>query len=131
MRIRNLLIASVITATPVLAIDTPEVSAASWRGNGNCQQIEQAFLNIGASSGVADRFAYSIAPRESGCRAQYVHDHDDWSYSRFGLNGKSASLRRYWMRLCGADVRNHTRNLSVDVRCAYAAFRTLGWRPWR
>jgi len=120
----------------------PEVQAAlasgeheqapepEYSGRGGCDGIYDEMVRQGASSGVAQRFAYRIAPRESGCSPQFVHDHDDWSYSRFGLNGLTAGLRSNWQRLCGADVRSDTKNLSTDVRCALAAYDAMGWRPW-
>jgi len=97
---------------------------------GGCDGIYDELLAQGASSGVAQRLAYSIAPRESGCSPQFVHDGDDWSYSRFGLNGLTANLRTNWMTWCGADVRSDTQVLSVDVRCALAAYDRMGWAPW-
>lgn len=104
----------------------PEPSAS----RGGCDGIYDAFIAQGASDGVARRFAYVIAPRESGCSPQYVHDHDDWSYSRFGLNGLTAALRSNWASWCGADVRSDTANLYVDVKCALAAYHRMGWSPW-
>jgi len=101
-----------------------------YSGRGGCDGIYDEFIRQGASSGVAQRFAYRIAPRESGCSAQFVHDRDDWSYSRFGLNGLTAGLRSNWANWCGADVRSDTKNLSTDVRCALAAYSRMGWRPW-
>jgi hypothetical protein len=105
------------------AIETPAA-------RGGCDGIYDEMINQGASSGVASRFAYRIAPRESGCSPQFVHDHDDWSYSRFGLNGLTAGLRANWMSWCGADVRSDTKNLSIDVNCALAAYSRMGWAPW-
>jgi hypothetical protein len=97
---------------------------------GGCDGIYDELVAQGASDGVASRLAYHIAPRESGCTAQYVHDRDDWSYSRFGLNGINANMRSGWMRWCGADVRSDTRDLATDVHCALEAHARLGWRPW-
>jgi hypothetical protein len=95
-----------------------------------CDGIFDELVAQGASSGVAQRLAYVIAPRESHCAAQYVHDRDDWSYSRFGLNGLTAGLRANWSRWCGADVRSDTVELATDVRCALAAYDRMGWAPW-
>jgi hypothetical protein len=97
---------------------------------GGCDGIYDEMIRQGAGSGVASRFAYHIAPRESGCSPQFVHDGDDWSYSRFGLNGITSALRAGWMRLCGADVRSDTKSLSKDVECALAGYRAMGWAPW-
>lgn len=97
---------------------------------GGCDGIYDELIAQGASAGVASRLAYHIAPRESGCSPQFVHDGDDWSYSRFGLNGLTAGLRSTWYRWCGADVRWDTRILEVDVRCALAAYHHMGWSPW-
>jgi hypothetical protein len=113
----------------MLAEEAPVVEALS-APRGGCDGIYDEMIRQGASDGVARRFAYSIAPRESGCTAQFVHDRDDWSYSRFGLNGITANLRTNWQAWCGADVRSHTANLSVDVRCALAAHARMGWAPW-
>lgn len=99
-------------------------------GRGGCDGIYDELIRQGADPGVAQRFAYHIAPRESGCSAAFVHDHDDWSYSRFGLNGLTAGLRQTWMDWCGADVRSDTQDLSTDVHCALEAHARMGWRPW-
>lgn len=109
------------------AEEAPEAPTAS---RGGCDGIYDEMIRQGASDGVAQRFAYRIAPRESGCTPQFVHDHDDWSYSRFGLNGLTAGLRANWMNWCGADVRSDTKNLSTDVRCALEAYERMGWAPW-
>ena len=117
-----------------LASGAHEQQAAPARrassGGGGCDGIYEEMIAQGASAGVAQRFAYRIAPRESGCSPQFVHDRDDWSYSRFGLNGLTAGLRSNWQRLCGADVRSDTQNLSTDVNCALAAYHAMGWQPW-
>jgi hypothetical protein len=99
-------------------------------GRGGCDGIYDEMRRQGASDAVAQRFAYRIAPRESGCNAAFVHDHDDWSYSRFGLNGLTAGLRANWASWCGADVRSDTKNLSTDVNCALEAYNRMGWAPW-
>ena len=110
----------------------PEEPAAieAPANRGGCDGIYDEFIRQGASHAVASRFAYHIAPRESGCSPQFVHDRDDWSYSRFGLNGLTAGLRSNWQAWCGADVRSDTKNLSTDVSCALAAYARMGWRPW-
>jgi len=97
---------------------------------GGCDAIYDEMVAQGASGATARRFAYSIAPRESGCTPQFVHDRDDWSYSRFGLNGLTANLRANWQAWCGADVRTDTRHLATDVACALAAHARMGWAPW-
>jgi hypothetical protein len=97
---------------------------------GGCDGIYDEFKRQGASEYVASHFAYFIAPRESGCSPQQVHDSDDWSYSRFGLNGITQGLRNYWRGLCNADVRWDTRLLYKDVECARKAQLDLGWAPW-
>jgi len=113
------------------AVQQEEAPAPEARsGRGGCDGIYDEFIRQGASDGVAQRFAYRIAPRESGCSPQFVHDHDDWSFSRFGLNGLTAGLRSNWANWCGADVRSDTQNLSTDVACALAAHARMGWRPW-
>ncbi len=64
-----------------------------------------------------------ISYRESLCKAVAIHDNDDWTYSRFGLNGLTQGLRDEYMRLCGADVRVDTQDLVIDVVCAGRALR--------
>jgi hypothetical protein len=126
MRLRNaavLAVAPVAFLTPGLRDCTPSASP--------CTTIYNEFRRQGASSGVASNFAYHIAPRESGCTPQYVHNSTDWSYSRLGLNaGAHGELVSGWRRLCNADVRWDTRILSVDVRCGLAAYHAYGWSPW-
>jgi hypothetical protein len=113
-----------------LVADAPAEEPAVQTGRGGCDGIYDELIRQGASDGVAQRLAYRIAPRESGCSPQFVHDRDDWSYSRFGLNGLTAGLRANWMSWCGADVRSDTQDLATDVRCALAAYERMGWRPW-
>lgn len=108
----------------------PAAPSSGSTATGGCGGIYNEMRRQGASSGVASNFAYHIAPRESGCSAQFVHDGDDWSYSRFGLNGLTSGLRSNWANWCGADVRWDTRILSTDVRCALAAYHRMGWSPW-
>jgi len=122
---RRLLGASVLV---LLTQCAPECAPQT---RGGCDGIYDELVAQGASDGVASRLAYVIAPRESGCSPQYVHDGDDWSFSRFGLNGINPTLRSGWMRWCGADVRFDTKDLATDVSCALAAFDHLGWTPWR
>jgi hypothetical protein len=117
-----------VAETPPAQEEAPEPEAQS--GRGGCDGIYDEMIRQGASDGVAQRFAYRIAPRESGCSPQFVHDRDDWSYSRFGLNGLTAGLRANWRDWCGADVRSDTQNLSTDVARALAAHARMGWRPW-
>lgn len=131
--IRRLLLAGgalLMLGTALLAVAGP-ASAKTGKSNANCSAIYNEVRRQGGSANVASFLAYRVAPHESGCTAQYVKDSDDWSYSRFGLNGKTAALRAGWKRLCGVDVRSATKNLSTDVRCALAAYRVMGTRPWR
>lgn len=114
-------------SAPAPAAEAPEPVQS---GRGGCDGIYDEMRRQGASDGVAQRFAYRIAPRESGCSPQFVHDRDDWSYSRFGLNGLTAGLRSNWANWCGADVRSDTQHLSTDVNCALEAYNRMGWRPW-
>jgi hypothetical protein len=115
--------------TPAMAVRITTTTQAPPQRPG-CDGIYDEFKRQGASEYVASHFAYFIAPRESGCHPQQVHDSDDWSYSRFGLNGITQGLRNYWMGLCHADVRWDTRILSKDVECARKAQADLGWAPW-
>ena len=111
------------------ASDDGVASPATARSNANCQAIEAEFLHQGAEAGVADQFAYVIAPRESGCIPQLVSTSTDLSYSRLGLNFIGV-MPTYWGRLCGVTDYHATAELSVDVRCGLAAYRALGWKPW-
>jgi len=125
-KLKALILSSVISLPVGIAL-SGEADAYSRK---NCEVIKQEFIRQGASNSTATWFAYRVAWRESGCTPQYVRDHDDWSYSRLGLNGKTAGLRRTWRNWCGADVRYDTRILSTDVRCALEAFERMGTRPW-
>jgi len=95
----------------------------------NCAAIVSEFRRQGASPAVAARFG-QIAWRESGCSLQCVFDRDDHSCSRLGIN-MIGKMPRYWGRLCGATSVQATKNMSTDVRCALAAYRAMGFRPWR
>ena len=123
-----------LTLTPTVA-DAHQPSGkyatpGTARQHPGCQRIWRAFRNVGASHSTADWFAYRIAPRESGCVPQYVRDRDDWSYSTVGLNGITPALRAGWRRWCGHDVRTWA-GYETDARCALAAYRRLGTRPWQ
>jgi len=124
-------VAAVMSAAPVSANGTDLATRQTARSHDGCQAIYDAFIHWGATPAVAERFAFTIAPRESGCRPQYVRNRTDWSYSRLGLNGLTPGLRRGWLRLCGSDVRSDTADLMTDVGCAMAAYKAMGWRPWR
>ena len=129
-----LAVAAPASATPLVPVTglVPRPAARTTQNaQSGCAGIYNEMRRQGASASTANWFAYKIALRESGCTAQFVHDSDDWSYSRFGLNGKTAALRAGWKRLCGVDVRSATKNLSTDVRCALAAYRAMGTNPWR
>ena len=126
----SVILAAVLALGLVPAVRQPHPAPpAPVEAPGNCAVIVAELARQGATPAVASRFG-AIAWRESGCYPRQVHDSDDWSYSRFGLNGLTAGLRAGWRRLCDADVRWDTRVLSVDVKCALAAFAELGWRPW-
>jgi hypothetical protein len=127
---RHALASAALAALPLTgcAYATQRLSTGD---TGGCDGIYAELIAQGATSPVAHTFAYQIAPRESHCTPQYVHDGDDWSYSRFGLNGLTAALRARWADWCGADVRSDTRVLSLDVACALAAYDRMGWAPWR
>jgi hypothetical protein len=117
--------------TPATRVATRQVKPVPVSESpGNCDPIIAELARQGASDYVANRLGGFIAKRESNCYPRQVHDADDWSFSRFGLNGITAGLRDYWRSACDADVRWDTRILSVDVRCALAAYRDLGWQPW-
>lgn len=119
-----------MAAATLVAVVVAAPHRADAASRGDCEIIVAELREQGASVGVANYLGRRVAWRESGCRPAYVHDRDDWSHSRFGLNGKTAGLRRVWRTWCGADVRYDTRNLSVDVACALAAYDRLGRRPW-
>lgn len=113
--------------TPATRVTPPTTTTVARAG---CDGVYDEFIRQGSSDAVATRFAYVIAPRESGCHPRQVHDSDDWSYSRVGLNGITQSLRDYWRRACDADVRWDTRILAKDVECARKAQADIGWSPW-
>jgi hypothetical protein len=103
---------------------------ATAREHAGCQRIYKSYRNVGAGHQTAQWFAFWIAPRESGCVPQYVHNRTDWSYSVVGLNGLTPGLRAGWRRLCGRDVRTW-QGYEADAKCALAAYRAMGTRPWR
>jgi len=71
----------------------------------------------------------AIAWRESGCNPHsFVRDSDDHGGGLLGINLKG-SLGPVWKRWCGATLANIT-NAAVNVRCAAAAYRRMGLRPW-
>ncbi len=123
----SVILAMILTLGLAPAVRVSHTTAPAPTG---CDGIYAEMIHQGAPADVAGHFAYFIAPRESGCAPKQVHDNDDWSFSRFGLNGLTAGLRTYWRNLCDADVRWDTRFLDADVRCALAAYRDVGWRPW-
>lgn len=96
---------------------------------GGCARVYQSYINVGAPAGVANWFAYTVSPRESGCTPVFVHDADDWSYSVVGNNGITADLRAGWLRLCGRDVRVWE-GWEADAACGWAAYQVLGRGPW-
>ena len=101
------------------------------RSHPGCRRIEQAFLNVGASAQTAQWFAYHIAPRESGCVPVYVKNRTDWSYSVVGLNaGNRGQYVKGWYTYCKRDVRTWE-GYEADARCAMAAYKDRGTRPWR
>lgn len=121
--------AAVAVALGVMLAGAPTARADAARANPHqCLQVIAEMWRQGAPRAVGIRFG-RIAWRESGCVAQHVIDHDDTSYSRFGLNFRGA-MPAYWRRVCGVSDYRATANLRTDVRCALAAYRRDGWRPW-
>jgi hypothetical protein len=97
-----------------------------------CAIIHQEVLRQGGTEYEAQMLAEYVAYRETLCQAMAIHDNDDWTYSRFGLNGLTQGLRDEYVRLCGADVRVDTKDLALDVKCALAVHYEYGFRqPWR
>jgi hypothetical protein len=121
---------AVLTLVPAIRVTPTTTTTISAERPGNCEVIVNELLKQGASSYVANRLGIAIATRESNCYPRQVHDNDDWSFSRFGLNGLTQGLRTTWRQWCNADVRWDTRILEVDVRCALAAYDHMGWQPW-
>ena len=97
--------------------------------SGACDYLEPYLENAGLPVTTFEL----IAARESGCRAAgvRVNRRDDLSTSRFGLNFRTAGLRRYWAQACGATHWTQPgADLTLDVTCAAAAYHELGLRPW-
>jgi hypothetical protein len=112
----------------VMLLTVPARADAANPDPKQCLQVIAEMWRQGAPRAVGIRFG-RIAWRESGCVAQHVIDRDDKSYSRFGLNFKGA-MPAYWRRVCGVSNYRATANLRTDVKCALAAYRNAGWRPW-
>lgn len=127
MLIKKIAVA-LFAATALLALTSTHQADAASRSD--CTAIVAAMRAQGASPAVAARFG-QIAWRESGCSMQCVSDRDDYSCSRYGINFKWRGASAGWGRLCGAYSREATRNLTTDTRCAYRAYRAMGWKPWR
>jgi hypothetical protein len=125
---RKLIVGLVLTLTG-LALSTQTADALNKPNRKACAAIVAEFRRQGASAAVANRFG-QIAWRESGCVVQHVIDRDDRSHSRLGLNF-IGPMPRYWQRVCGVSNYHATANLRTDVKCALAAYRQLGWKPWR
>lgn len=97
-----------------------------------CAIIHAEVLRQGGTEYEAGVLAEYVAYRETLCQAMRIHDSDDWTYSRFGLNGLNQGLRDEYLGLCGADVREDTKDLVIDVKCALAVHYKYGFRmPWR
>src|SRR3982751_3563848 len=95
---------------------------------GNCASFSEEAAAAGLPWGIFSPIAW----RESGCNPNsWVHDSDDWGGGLFGLNFISQSLRDGWLRLCGATMSNIRGNVPLQMRCAAAAYRTMGLSPWR
>lgn len=75
-----------------------------------------------------------ISARESGCApgGVRVNRRGDLSTSRFGINFRTARLRRAWQDWCGASHWTQLgADVTLDVACTAAAYQRLGLRPWR
>lgn len=126
---RTVAVVFVVAAAVSSFLGRPVAAAAAAPSRQACTVIVAEMRRQGATEAVAVRFG-RIAWRESGCVAQRVSDRDDLSWSRFGLNFRGA-MPAYWRRVCGVSDYRATRVLGTDVRCALAAYRHVGWRPWR
>lgn len=124
MKITGALLVALGAAT--VALSAPTAAAPASRAA--CPAIAAELRAQGAPPAVVSRFV-AIAWRESGCVPQRVVNRTDRSWSRFGLNYRGA-MPRYWSRVCGVADWTAPRVLSVDVRCALAAYHANGWRPW-
>ena len=73
-----------------------------------------------------------ISARESHCREEgvNVNNRTDLSVSRFGVNFRTAALRRGWANWCGATHYTQLRDVELDVACVAAAYQHMGLRPW-
>lgn len=115
----------------------------------DCVEIKTELKAQGATAWEVKFLGDKIAWRETGCKPQKVHRWNDWANNRFGMNacywkdipkarkqGKrpcktNEATLNYWLKLCDADVRSDTIELSVDVRCALALLHKEGTKPWR
>jgi hypothetical protein len=92
---------------------------------GNCASFAPLFRAYGLPVAIFERLAW----RESGCNpGSFVMSRTDSGGGLLGINlkGRLAATWRVW---CGATLGNIT-NATVNVRCAAAAYRRMGLRPW-
>ena len=126
----SVILAALLALGLVPAIREPHPSAALRAGvRPVCGPIYTEARAQGASDDVAYRLTL-IGWRESGCTVVYVDDSDDLAASRLGINFRTAALARGWGAWCDAWTRWATVDLTVDIRCALAAYAHEGWRPW-
>lgn len=119
---RRLLVAAALAVSVLASPTAATVSAAA-----PCAQYASLFRANGLPVATFEHIAY----RESRCNARsFVNDHDDLGGGLLGINMRTAGLRATWRRWCGGTVSNVT-NAAVNVRCAAAAYRRMGLRPWR
>jgi hypothetical protein len=99
---------------------------ASAANRANCEQFVGLFKKYGLP---VDTFKH-IAWRESGCNPRsFVMNRTDSGGGLLGINLKG-KLAAAWYKMCGATLQN-IRNAEVNVRCAKAAYKIYGLRPWR
>jgi hypothetical protein len=127
---RRLALVALATFTAVAVASPDPADAAGRYRSERCAWLAPHLAAAGLPVGTFQRIAWS----ESGCARNGVRvsDFDDLSTSRWGLNFRTAALRRTWARWCGATHWTQPgADVSLDVACVRAAWIRLGLSPWR
>lgn len=107
------------------SMSAPVAKVSTSSSRGRCSQYHGLLAANSLPVAPFDRIMW----RESGCNPNAYNGRGaDRSYGLLQLNNKG-KLAVYWQRLCGASG-SAMFNPAVNIRCAAAAYKTLGLKPW-